>query len=47
VTASLGFIGLRDRSISASSLCRILVRHLALDRLDDAETRLHVMAADV
>ena len=23
VTASLGFIGLRDRSISASSLCRI------------------------
>jgi len=47
LTASLGFVGLRDHSVSAASLRRILVRHLAIDRLEDAEVPLHVVAADL
>jgi NTE family protein len=43
VTASLGFLGLREHSISAPSLRRILARHLAIDRLEDAEIPLHVV----
>jgi NTE family protein len=47
VTAGLGFLGLRDHSVSAGSLRRILTRSLEVDRLEDAAIPLHVVAADV
>jgi NTE family protein len=39
-------LGLRDHSVSAGSLRRLLLRHLELDRLEDAPVELHVVAAD-
>ena len=47
LTAGLGLLGLRDHSISASSLRRMVRRHLEIDRLEDAAVELHVVAADV
>jgi NTE family protein len=47
VTAGLGFLGLRDHSVSAASLRRLLLGHLQLERLEDAVVPLHVVAADV
>jgi NTE family protein len=47
VTAGLGFLGLRDHSVSAGALRRILMRSLEVDRLEDAAIPLHVVAADV
>ena len=47
VTASLGLLGLRDHSVSAASLRRVLMRHLGVDRLEQADVPLHVVAADV
>jgi NTE family protein len=47
VTAGLGFLGLRDHSVSAGSLRRILMGSLEVDRLEDAAIPLHVVAADV
>ena len=46
LTAGLGMLGLRDYSVSAASLRRLLLRHLELDRLEDAPVELHVVAAD-
>jgi NTE family protein len=40
-------LGLRDYSVSAGSLRRLVLRHLELDRLEDAPVGLHVVAADV
>jgi NTE family protein len=39
-------LGLRDYSVSAGSLRRLVLRHLELDRLEDAPVELHVVAAD-
>ena len=47
VTASLGLLGLRDHSVSAGSLRRVLMRHLGVDRLEQADVPLHVVATDV
>ena len=47
VTASLGLLGLRDDSVSAASLRRVLMRHLGVDRLEQADVPSHVVATDV
>ena len=47
LTAGLGFLGLRAHSVSASSLRRMVRRHLEIERLEDAPVELHVVAADV
>jgi NTE family protein len=47
LTAGLGMLGLRDHSISSSSLRRLLSRHVEIDRLEDAPVELHVLAADL
>jgi NTE family protein len=47
VIASLGLLGLRDHSVSAASLRRVLMRHLGVDRLEQAGVPLHVVATDV
>lgn len=47
VTAALGFLGLRDHSVSAGSLRRIVLRHLEIEQLEEAAVDLHVVAADV
>jgi NTE family protein len=47
VTASLGLLGLRDYSVSAASLRRVLMRHLGVGRLEQADVPLHVVATDV
>ena len=46
LTAGLGMLGLRDHSVSAASLRRQVLRHLEIDRLEDAPVDLHVVAAD-
>jgi len=46
ITASLGLLGLRDHSVSAASLRRVLVRHLGVDRLEHADVPLHVVTTD-
>jgi NTE family protein len=46
LTAGLGMLGLRDYSVSAGSLRRLVLRHLDLDRLEDAPVELHLVAAD-
>ncbi len=46
VTASLGFLGLRDHSVSAAPLRRVLVRYLGVDRLEQADVPLHVVTTD-
>jgi NTE family protein len=47
VTAGLGFLGLRDHSVSAGSLRRLVMRSLEIDRLEHAAIPLHAVAADV
>ncbi len=47
LTAGLGFLGLRDHSVPASSLRRMVRRHLEIERLEEAPVELHVVAADV
>jgi NTE family protein len=47
LTAGLGFLGVRDHAVPASGLRRIVRDHLACDRLEDADTPLHIVAADV
>jgi NTE family protein len=47
VTAGLGFLELRDHSVSSGSLRRIVLRHLEIEDLRDALIDLHVVAADV
>jgi NTE family protein len=46
ITASLGLLGLRDHSVSAASLRRVLVRYLAVDRLEHTDVPLHVVTTD-
>jgi NTE family protein len=46
LTAGFGTLGSRDYSVSAGSLRRLVLRHLELDRLEDAAVELHVVAAD-
>jgi NTE family protein len=46
LTAGLGMLGLRGHCVSAGSLRRLVLRHLELDRLEDAPVELHVVAAD-
>jgi NTE family protein len=47
VTATLGFLGLRNHFISAGSLRRLVSRHVPIARLENAEVALHVVATDV
>ncbi len=47
LTAGLGMLGLRDHSVSPSSLRRLLARHVEIDRLEQAPIDLHVLAADL
>src|SRR6266702_5457984 len=47
LTATLGFLGLRNHSVSADSLRRLILRHMDIARLEDAEVALHVVATDV
>jgi NTE family protein len=47
LTARLGFLGLREHSVSSGSLRRIVVHHLETEDLGDALIDLHVVAADV
>ena len=47
LTAGLGMLGLRDHSVSPSSLRRLLSRHIEIDRLEDAPVDLRVLAADL
>lgn len=47
LTAGLGLLGMRDHSVSASALRRLIRRHLEIDRLEDASVALHVVATDV
>ena len=47
VTAGLGFLGLRDHSVSAAHCGGWCRRHLEIDRLEEAPVELHVVAADV
>jgi NTE family protein len=47
LTATLGFLGLRNHSVSAGSLRRLVSRHVDIARLEDAEVALHVVATDV
>jgi NTE family protein len=47
LTAGLGFLGLRDHSVPAGGLRRIVDRHCPGERLEDAGVPLHVVAADV
>jgi len=46
VIASLGLLGLRDHSVSAASLRRVLVRYLGVNRLEQADVPLHVVTTD-
>jgi len=46
LTASLGLLGLRDHSVSAASLRRVLVRYLGVNRLEQADVPLHVVTTD-
>jgi NTE family protein len=46
LTGGFGTLGSRDYSVSAGSLRRLVLRHLELDRLEDAAVELHVVAAD-
>ena len=47
VTAGLGMFGLRDHLVPPGSLRRLVLRHLQIDRLEDAPVELHVVAADL
>src|SRR4051794_27146199 len=47
VTAGLGLLGLRDHTVSAGSLRRLIHRHLQVERLEDAAVDLHVVPVDV
>lgn len=47
VTATLGFLGLRNHSISAGSLRRLVSRHVPIERLENADVDLHVVATEV
>jgi NTE family protein len=46
LTAGMGMLGLRDYSVSAAALRRLVLRHLEFDRLEDAPVELHVVAAN-
>jgi len=47
LTAGLGLLGVRDHSVPVGSLRRLVREHVEVDRLEDASTPLHVVAADV
>ena len=47
VALGMGFLGLRDHSVPADSLRRLLSRSLEVERLEHAPIELHVVAADV
>jgi NTE family protein len=46
LTAGLGVLGLREHTVSAGSLRRMILRHLQIERLEDAPVELHVVADD-
>jgi NTE family protein len=46
VTACLGLFGLRDHAVPSGPLRRTIRRHLAIERIEDAPTALHIVAAD-
>jgi NTE family protein len=46
VTACLGLLGVRDHAVPSGPLRRTIRRHLTLDRIEDAPTPLHIVAAD-
>ncbi|MBV8999148.1 MAG: patatin-like phospholipase family protein [Solirubrobacterales bacterium] len=47
LAAGLGVLGLHDHSVSPGPLRSLVLRHLEIDRLQDAPVELHVVAADV
>jgi NTE family protein len=47
LAASLGFLGLRDHSVSPVSLRGIIERNVQIGRLEEADLPLHVVATDV
>ncbi len=47
LTAGLGLLGLRDHSVPAGPLRRLLRRHLEFDRLEEAAIPIHVVATDM
>jgi NTE family protein len=47
ITAGLGMLGLRDHSVSSASLRRLLLRHVKIERLENAPVDLHVLATDL
>src|SRR3954470_5129240 len=44
--AGLGFLGLRDHSVSSAALRQVVERHVLGERIEDADTPLHVVTAD-
>jgi NTE family protein len=47
LTAGLGVLRIRDHSVPASGLRRLVERHVDVARLEEAPTPVHVLAADV
>jgi NTE family protein len=47
LAAGLGLLGIRDHSVSAASLRRLLREHVELERFEDAAVPLHIVASDV
>jgi NTE family protein len=47
LTAGLGFLGLRDHSVSSGALRRLVEKHVRGDRIEDADIPLHLVTADV
>ena len=46
LAAGFGLLGVRDHSVSAGALRRLVRRHLELKRLEDAPVALHVVVTD-
>ena len=46
IRAGLGLLGLRDHSVSAGALRRLIRRHIEFERLEDSPVSIHVVAAD-
>ncbi len=47
LTGLIGFLGRRNHLVSNAGLRRLVERHLRLERLEDADVALHVVAADL
>ncbi len=47
LVAGLGLLGVRDHSVSAEPLRKLLQSHIEIERLEDAAVALHVVASDL